>query len=595
MPKWSATAGGNSARRYKRDFELCKVVFGAVVRSNWEPLGAHGLTRTQISQILFARRALPPRCFQLLPIEQVVSRSFEDILISGTRIPHHDKELLRDPGNTIFLRQGTDYGVNRFLGILREDIFPLLENERLIKFRITYLRTKAWEQNCLLEYYTVAFNYEHDGNYGLNIWRAGTGEHHASKTDSRLWDLGDYLSRLAAWKEPMHWTLAFHARERPDDPPIGVWKFNHMGFDNANLDLQQRDGYRYARITSLEIMSLPRSHAEQVMPNNIAQPQGSSSVPEKEKALSASAEALRQTAKNQRRTRSSGTRNRGWRAMHAGSRHRASRGALSPPPTFPSSQGTLKVVSGEKANAGQAVSTQDVDHGDQPPQSAEGIRSPVSGKKPATKRKPKRPLQLFENVTSSLPATQVIESQSLSQSGNRQENRSPEKAAGAELMQLHSYQSGVPPSSSPNQSRLLDGILLSSDAISTTQSSPSMDVHRFLNPPPSNQQQYLDQGAPMHGLTCSSSSAPPRSASGHLRGMRQWEPQGSAPAKFFNVDLSDEDEDTDITVEAETESPHLLQSAGRMDTGIAYCFPPVTGGRRTALLQDVPVSSGDDE
>lgn len=64
------------------------------------------------------RRAFPPDCFQLLPLEQVVSRSFEDIVGSGAEVQAHDKELLRDQSSTLFIRQGTSYGLSRFLGIL---------------------------------------------------------------------------------------------------------------------------------------------------------------------------------------------------------------------------------------------------------------------------------------------------------------------------------------------------------------------------------------------------------------------------------------------------------------------------------------------
>ena len=52
----------------------------------------------------------------------------------------------------------------------------------------------------------------------------------------------------------MHWTLAFHATDRPEDPPIGVWKFGRTDFDDANIALQQRDGYAYARISRLELV-----------------------------------------------------------------------------------------------------------------------------------------------------------------------------------------------------------------------------------------------------------------------------------------------------------------------------------------------------
>lgn len=63
-------------------------------------------------------------------------------------------------------------------------------------------------------------------------------------------------SRILTDTESLHFTLAFHATERPDDPPIGVWKFDRTDFDEANLDLQQRGGYSYARIARLEYVSL---------------------------------------------------------------------------------------------------------------------------------------------------------------------------------------------------------------------------------------------------------------------------------------------------------------------------------------------------
>ncbi|KAJ4288717.1 hypothetical protein N0V88_007251 [Collariella sp. IMI 366227] len=219
--------------RPTRDSELCKVVFGAA-----------------ISQVLFAR------CFQVLPLEQLVSRSFEDIVTSGSEVEVYNKELLRDQRNTVFLRQGTEYGTSRFLGILRADIFPLLDSERLVKFRVNFLQNNTWEDGCLAEYYTVTFKYEPDGSYGLDIWRAGMGKQYISASDTQLWNLGDYLSRLPPWMEPMHWTLAFHATERPDEPPIGVWKFDRTEFDDANLSLQQLREYAYARVARLEFVPL---------------------------------------------------------------------------------------------------------------------------------------------------------------------------------------------------------------------------------------------------------------------------------------------------------------------------------------------------
>ncbi|KAK4147327.1 uncharacterized protein C8A04DRAFT_34056 [Dichotomopilus funicola] len=223
------------AREPRRDFELCKVVFVAA-----------------LSQILFARHAFPPACFQLLPLREVVSRSFETIITDGTGLRAFDKEFLRDQGYTIFLRHESDYGLNRFLGILEEDIFPLIESESLINFRISYLRTKTWKENSLLEYFTISIKYNKDGAYGLGIWRGGMGHQHIANTDCQLWNLGDYLSRLNSLDDPVHWTLAFHAVDEPDDPLIGVWKFGRKEFDGAKLKLQQLDNYSYVKVSHLE-------------------------------------------------------------------------------------------------------------------------------------------------------------------------------------------------------------------------------------------------------------------------------------------------------------------------------------------------------
>ena len=96
---------------------------------------------TQVSQILYARylapeftshsptltahrRAFPPESFQLVPLSDLLVAPFEDIGTRGSSVQSHDKELLRDQGSTLFLRQGADYGVNRFLGILVHSHFP---------------------------------------------------------------------------------------------------------------------------------------------------------------------------------------------------------------------------------------------------------------------------------------------------------------------------------------------------------------------------------------------------------------------------------------------------------------------------------------
>lgn len=91
-------------------------------------------------------------------------------------------------------------------------------------------------------------------SYG--IWETiSAASHHGQVRPSLpFWPSGPH--RLLTEAEDIHWTLAFHATERPDDPPLGVWKFDHTSFDDANLALQQRDGYTYARIARLEYVLL---------------------------------------------------------------------------------------------------------------------------------------------------------------------------------------------------------------------------------------------------------------------------------------------------------------------------------------------------
>lgn len=55
---------------------------------------------------------------------------------------------------------------------------------------------------------------------------------------------------------PLYWALAFHANELPDIPTIGVWRFDRTEFDDANLKLQQKEGYRYDLIAKLEYADL---------------------------------------------------------------------------------------------------------------------------------------------------------------------------------------------------------------------------------------------------------------------------------------------------------------------------------------------------
>ncbi|KAK4098010.1 hypothetical protein N658DRAFT_569007 [Parathielavia hyrcaniae] len=542
----------------KRDFELCKVLFGAVV-----------------SQILYSRRALPPECFQLLPTSEIVSRSFADIVASGPSIRTHDKELLRDQAHTLFFRQGGDYELNRFLGILQEDIFTLIENEALVKFRISFLRTKAWGEKCLVEYHTITCKYEPNGVYVLDVWRAGTGKQHIATTDSQLWNLGDYLSRLPPWTEPMHWTLAFHATERPDDPPIGVWKFDRSDFDDANLDLQQRDAFVYARVARLEIMPLPLGGTDEVTPETGHDLEPEVRGHEERSTKRPKTSTAGRTGKRQKKTRNS---------LKGVMQSRASEAArLSPPTTAASSRNVSKNTTVEKAYEEELVNPnkgKEFSHG------AESERNLALKKSLGMKRKPKRPVQLFEYATSSLPPTQIIgESQPLSQSAHRwkggQSHNSDNGEAEEELQ--------VPRSPSFDPLPLLDGISLTTDAVSATQDSPRVGLPQL----PWSHPRFETSTDGVRGLLRLSPSS--TVAGSKSKGLSQWEPRASPPGNLLGITASDDQSHDDATSDAPlTVSPRASKNRNG-ERGISYSFEPSTVARRTSLFHGLSCSSGGEE
>ncbi|KAK4156546.1 hypothetical protein C8A00DRAFT_40948 [Chaetomidium leptoderma] len=560
-------------RQPNRDFELCKVVFGAA-----------------ISQILYARRAFPPECFQLLPLEVVVSKSFEDIVASGSDIQVHDKEQLRDQGTTLFLRQGKGYGVNRFLGILRDDIFPLIENEALVKFRVNYLRTRTWGDNCLAESYTVALKYEQDGSYGLDIWRGGTGTQHIATSDAQLWNLGDYLTVNMVLTETgsMHWTLAFHATERPDDPPIGVWRFDRTDFDDANLDLQQRAGYTYDRVVRLEIVPLTPTDVDEVISETSPEPEHEVAVYEKTQSKLPGTGTLSQTRRTRAKPQAQDLRNG---RKSSGSRRRVATAVqLSPPLTLASSRNTSKSTTEDKQNkTGVAVNNKPNGLS----RSAEGTRNSSARKGLVTRRKPKRPLQLFEDVTSSLPPTQIIgDSQSLGKTLVGKSGRNHELSN--ELVEQTRFGSDVPRSSSFDPFKLLDGISLSPEAISATRSSPYVDLPQLPRQLPSTQGPRL-QGTPVDEFRGLLRFAPSSIVSGAPRGLSQWEPRASPPANLLGMAISDDEENIETASEAEPATLPRLPTAEDGELGITYDFSPNTVARRTSLFYDIPCSSVGEE
>ncbi|KAK3380866.1 hypothetical protein B0H63DRAFT_523608 [Podospora didyma] len=242
MSKPRGKAHPDSAHRSpRRNTELCKTVFAAAV-----------------SQILYARCAFEARFFRVVPLKNLASKSLEDIIKSGSPSLCRDLELLKDTEGTIFLHKDDDYDLTRFLGVFAGDILPSIEKGELIKFRLFVLRSATWNRNCLIEYYTMIFEYHQDGSQGIDIWRRGAGSQHISATAHQLRDLGDYLNRLPRLHDQVYFTLGFSSSRSDDDDLLGIWKFDNTAVVRAaghNLHHQSRVCRQ--KLVHLDIEPLP--------------------------------------------------------------------------------------------------------------------------------------------------------------------------------------------------------------------------------------------------------------------------------------------------------------------------------------------------
>lgn len=68
--------------------------------------------------LTFLRHAFPSNFFHVLPLSDLVSKTYEEIMTSGSGIQIFDGEILREQSTTVFLHQDVDYDLKRFLGIL---------------------------------------------------------------------------------------------------------------------------------------------------------------------------------------------------------------------------------------------------------------------------------------------------------------------------------------------------------------------------------------------------------------------------------------------------------------------------------------------
>ena len=201
--------------------------------------------------------------------------------------------------------------------------------------------------------------------------------------------------------------------------------------------------------------------------------------------------------------------------------------------------------------------------------------------------------QLFETAASSLPATQIIgESQSLSQRTEVEHRGQGQEfgIAGKPQADL-----AIPSSPSPDLFALLDGISLSSEAISAIHASPGAGLPQFPVSFPNTQDQSRQRisGNNFGGLL---RLDPSSSVLGAPDAVSQWEPQASPPANLLGITLSDDEDSAETASEEEAEADTLPRppTDGNGDTTISYDFSPHTIARRGSLFYNIS-SSGTDE
>ncbi|KAK4248249.1 hypothetical protein C7999DRAFT_40530 [Corynascus novoguineensis] len=391
--------------------------------------------------------------------------------------------------------------------------------------------------------------------------------------------------------DSLHWTLAFHATEQPADPPIGLWKFGRGEFEDANLTLQQRGGYGYTRIARLEVTALSSTEHKNLTTETSSNFQSVHLVDEVADMGPLSPEPLPQPALTmpERRKKSPTKITKKNRNSRPGPR-RTGGAQMSPPLTLASSRNTSKDATADEGEnlkkyppnkAGTGIS-----HG------TKRSSKSVSRSRLGTKRRPKRPLQLFEDVTSSLPPTQIIgESQSL---GHGSQIAKLDQPAG--LVNTSTGQDwlveDIPLSTSLDPSKLLDGVSLSSEALSPTQISPRVDLAR-LTSRSSNTEYRLRSGAFSDGRG-SLRLEPSSSIVGPHEDMRQWELRTSPPVNLLGIAISDDEQDIKKAPEMEHGAPPHPAVGQSERPGISYAFSPHTVTRRT-LFHDIHNSSDSEE
>ncbi|CCC12556.1 hypothetical protein SMACR_06964 [Sordaria macrospora] len=433
-------------------------------------------------------------------------------MASRSGIPTFDGEILREQLTTVFLHKDDDYSLKRFMGILTNDIFPILETEHLVKFRISFLRSKTWDEDCLIEYYTLVFKYPPGGKCGIDIWRAGTGEYHISDSNFKLWNLGDYLSRLPSLDGPLYWAMAFHANELPDIPTIGVWKFDRTEFDDANLQLQQKEAYRYDLIAKLEIEPLrqhpqpiesvpvaPVSHCTNVSKSDSPSVQGGS-TPQDVEATKLKKQANTKRKAAQEPMRAINTRQRTLRAheIEKASQPQKEQATKDEHKASPvQKQGSQAKA---RAKAPQKKATRPA--AKKPNVKAKQVTKTVAQKPALTqkqaptprppstqRRRPKRPLQIYEDVTSNLPETQEVVRESQTQQSQLSRTRSSKRlaandsgpAGGGNVSNTRAKRAKVAP---PPPARMPS----TPDAQAVSDFLESIDENHLLDTPPEAQQ-----------------------------------------------------------------------------------------------------------
>ncbi|KAH8882233.1 hypothetical protein GQ53DRAFT_847824 [Thozetella sp. PMI_491] len=241
------------------DYDFIKIILVAVLSQIlYGRLGlflvSYVSSLSSVPSSFSSRGCFPPRNFQSLSVEDLSKyNSLQDILQSGEGMDRLDRSKLLERETTMMLRQSNDRKLNAFMSTLASAL-PLIDKKQLLKLRIPMTSSKYWTSDCLIEFWTVYFNYRDDGVCCLNVWRGGSDQYQVAEDTTRscLWQVGTYLAQLPQISRPFYVTQLFTSQARPEGFG-GDWDYSSVEFDDAKLHLVQQQGYCFQKVASLDV------------------------------------------------------------------------------------------------------------------------------------------------------------------------------------------------------------------------------------------------------------------------------------------------------------------------------------------------------